>query len=414
MKRLSPTLLSLIAYALTACVASTTSVQPLTIDGDTYLVEKREQKIHDLAENAHRNMLTKGVLYSDIAANQYLNRVGTSLVPNLAGHAPEFNFFIVKNASINAFAMPNGNIYLHAGLLASLSNEAQLAHVLAHEIAHVVQRHSYIDRIDTHNTVVAAHVADLLLFGTGLAYIPAGMNLASYSRDQEEESDTLALKYVAAKNYNVRESIKLFQQLNEVKHTKETASVWSSHPLSSSRYQHSLDSIEKSHTMNDNGIINQEIYEEFRQLVARLSIDRRISAQQYELAEDAVLREASVQKNDSIWQYYLGEIYRLKSRYPEDAAKEHAWLYDKKNTKELKQSFLDKIDSDHETAMTHYQNALTITPNVYKIHRGLGLLHLQANNFSSAKYHLNQYSNQLEKPKDWRYISSLITKIEKE
>lgn len=404
----------LLALCLAGCAASTTSVLPLTVDGDTFLATEREQKIYDLSERAHQTMLRKGILVSDKQANAYLNRVGSELVPPLAGIAPNFNFYIVKEASVNAFAMPNGNIYLHVGLLASLDNEAQLAHVLGHEIAHVIQRHSYIDRIDTHNTLVAAHVADLFLFGTGLAYIPAGMNLASYSRNQEEESDSLAIEYVSSQHYNLRESIQLFHRLNEVKHNKEVGSVWASHPLSSARFERATEIIDQTQRDKSGGVINRELYQEFRQRIATISIERRLANQQFELAEDAVKREVQQHGDGSKWQYYLGEIYRLRARHPEAAAKEHAWLYDKKNLKELEATFSDAGDNNKKQAIEHYQYALKLNPEEFKSHRGLGLLYINDQNQSAAKYHLQHYLEQPAKPKDWRYITSLQKKLNKD
>ncbi|MAZ87278.1 MAG: hypothetical protein CL693_06505 [Cellvibrionaceae bacterium] len=404
----------LLVFCLAGCAASTTSVLPLTVDGDTFLVSQREQKIYDLSERAHQTMLRKGLLVSDQQANAYLNRVGSELVPTLAGVAPNFNFYIVKEASVNAFAMPNGNIYLHVGLLANLDNEAQLAHVLGHEIAHVVQRHSYIDRIDTHNTLVAAHVADLFLFGTGLAYIPAGMNLASYSRNQEEESDTLAIDYVSSQHYDLRESIQLFHHLNEVKHTKEVGSVWASHPLSTARFNRATQIIDEMQIDTKSGVINRELYQDFRQRIATISIERRLASQQFELAEDAVMREIEQQGNDANWQYYLGEIYRLRAQHPQAAAKEYAWLYDKNNHKELEKSFIDAGDDNKKLAIEHYQLALTLNPLDFQSHRGLGLLYIYDDNPNAAKQHLQRYLTQPEKPKDWRYISSLQAKLNKD
>jgi beta-barrel assembly-enhancing protease len=398
---------------ITGCATSPSAVQPLTSPSHNYMVSEREVKLYEMSEKAHKKMVSQGLLLREKSANQYLNQVGLSLVPDFDDRGPSFSFYIVKKSSVNAFAMPNGNIYMHVGLLSKLENEAQLAHVLGHEIAHVIQRHSYKGRLDRHNTVVAAHVADLFLFGTGLAYIPAGMNLASYSREQERESDQFAIEYVATQNYDLNESVKLFSQLGEVKHQKETGSIWSSHPDSSKRLMNSRQQISESYTSYGGEVVNHDKYEVFRREVAEVSIKRRISGQQYELAEDAVKREIKLQGDSALWQYYLGEIYRLRAKYPDAAAKEHAWLYDKKFNKSVKSYFTNQIDESSSLAEGFYREALVKDSDFKSAQRGYGLLSMAQENYAKAKEYFKEYLDSDNKPRDWRYIESLIKKIDK-
>ncbi len=398
---------------ITGCATSPSTVQPLTSSSHNYMVSEREVKLYEMSEKAHKKMVSQGLLLRERSANQYLNQVGLSLVPDVDERGPNFNFYIVKESSVNAFAMPNGNIYMHVGLLAKLENEAQLAHVLGHEIAHVIQRHSYKDRLDRRNTVVAAHVADLFLFGTGLAYIPAGMNLASYSREQESESDRFAIEYVATQNYDLDESITLFNQLGEVKHQKETGSIWSSHPDSSKRFVSSKQQVTEGYATYDGVVVNRDEYETFRRKVAEVSIKRRISGQQYELAEDAVKREIKLQGDSARWQFYLGEIYRLRAKYPDATAREHAWLYDKKYNQSVKNYFAGQVGENSSVAEGYYQKALVKDASYKDAKKGYGLLSMAQENYEQAKKYFMDYLKSDGKPRDWRYIESLIKKIDK-
>ncbi len=81
-------------------------------------------------------------LVDDEALNQYLHDVGDKVWLNSPQSAIPVKFFIINDPSINAFAIPGGSIYVHTGLIDAVDDEAELAAVMAHEIGHVVQRHS--------------------------------------------------------------------------------------------------------------------------------------------------------------------------------------------------------------------------------------------------------------------------------
>jgi len=324
----------LLLLLLTACVSSPSSVKPLSNSSHGYLSTEREQKLVSISDKAHRDLVNKGLIYRHKESQSYISRIGLSVVPESVRNQVEFNFYILKNPVVNAFAMPNGNIYLHVGLLAKLENEAELGFVLSHEVAHVIQRHSYRSRLNRHNTLVAAHVADLFLFGTGLAYLPAGLDLASHSRDQETQADSLAFEYLSQAGYDCRQGESVFSKLVEVKHQDAVSSFWSSHPDSELREKAARLSIEQQISA-ENPKIGREGYENFRRNIAELNIKLRLNNMQFELAEDAIGSENSRQGEMADWHYYLGETDRLRASNPDAAAREHSWLYNKGLTKEL-------------------------------------------------------------------------------
>ena len=86
-----------------------------------------------------------GTVYHDEAMETYVNQVGRAMLP--AGAAPErvlWEFRVVRDPQANAFALPNGSIYVTTGLISKLEDEDQLAGVLAHEMTHVTDRHAYL------------------------------------------------------------------------------------------------------------------------------------------------------------------------------------------------------------------------------------------------------------------------------
>src|ERR1041385_3253104 len=87
-----------------------------------------------------------GLVLADEPANAYLRRIGKSLVPQgLALERVKGNFRALRDPQPNAFALPNGSIYVTTGLLALVDNEYKLDAVLAHELTHVMRRHTYLE-----------------------------------------------------------------------------------------------------------------------------------------------------------------------------------------------------------------------------------------------------------------------------
>ena len=89
----------------------------------------------------YRQLQQSVTIIDDPEVNQYLRSLGLSLVSNSDDPFQPFRFFVVDDASVNAFAAPGGYIGIHSGLMFAARNEGELASVLAHEIAHITQRH---------------------------------------------------------------------------------------------------------------------------------------------------------------------------------------------------------------------------------------------------------------------------------
>jgi predicted Zn-dependent protease len=116
---------------------------PLNASGEAFTPASDEALLWERATREHRKLSVSSGLLRDPVLEEYLADVASRLLPpgtREAGVAPSIHVLI--NPSLNAFAYPTGAIYVHSGLLARLENEAQLATVLAHEIAHVVHRHA--------------------------------------------------------------------------------------------------------------------------------------------------------------------------------------------------------------------------------------------------------------------------------
>lgn len=172
-------------------------------------------------------------LYDNPLVQDYVNRVGQSLVP--ANTTKLFAFKILQNPVPEARALSTGTVYISTGYLSIIDNEAQLAYILAHEIAHIVEEHWFQDMlvdIGTEPYMKKNEAVGMFFksFLTGMARnaSPTGIAVANilkaYSLDeafiwenvQEDEADLESMKYMFARNYDVREIPKLYQQMKKM------------------------------------------------------------------------------------------------------------------------------------------------------------------------------------------------------
>ncbi len=185
----------------------------------------------------------------DPEVEDYLNWLGDRLVASGPGAGLPFQFFGVSDASLNAFAMPGGNIGVHTGLILAAQTESELAGVLAHEVSHVTQRHiarmlgkqsqtSMIMLASLLLAVLAARSsaqASQAAISTGMA---AGMSTQlSYSRDFENEADRIGVQNLAAAGFDVRGMVGFFERLQKNARLYENSApaYMRTHPLTSDR-----------------------------------------------------------------------------------------------------------------------------------------------------------------------------------
>jgi predicted Zn-dependent protease len=125
------------------CAGCASHLPPLNTSGQAFTPASDEALLWERARREHRKLSVSSALLRDPVLEEYLTDVAHRLLPPGtldAGVSPSIH--VLVNPSLNAFAYPTGAIYVHSGLLARLQNEAQLATVLAHEIAHILHRHA--------------------------------------------------------------------------------------------------------------------------------------------------------------------------------------------------------------------------------------------------------------------------------
>lgn len=175
-----------------------------------------------------------GKQYDLTTLPKYVESVGNKIIPQYIRDLPDtdpgkikFKFFVAKDDNFNAFALPDGTIVVHTGLLQTIRNESQLASVLGHEIAHVTHEHSR-RQMESGNKL-----AWIQFLSTAATGINTGtfMNLIKlgFSRQLEDEADRVGLFYTANAGYDPRESPRVWQQIVDAKgKTNETKNFFTS------------------------------------------------------------------------------------------------------------------------------------------------------------------------------------------
>lgn len=182
-------------------------------------------------------------LINDPVITEYVNRVGQNLVRNSDAKVP-FTIKVVDSDEINAMALPGGFFYVNSGLILAADDEAELAGVMAHEIAHVALRHG--TRGQTRADIANIMSIPLIFVGGGIGYaarqvagIGLPMTFLKFSRGFEAEADYFGVQYMYKAGYDPNAFVNFFEkiQAQEKKKPGSLAKAFSSHPQTPDRIE---------------------------------------------------------------------------------------------------------------------------------------------------------------------------------
>ncbi|HET7275922.1 MAG TPA: M48 family metallopeptidase [Longimicrobiaceae bacterium] len=183
-------------------------------------------------------------IVQDPTVHRYINQLGSSISSLVDPRGIPYTFYVVNSDVVNAFAVPGGYIYINRGLIERAENVSELAGVMAHEIGHVVERHSVEQMAKMQQAQVGIALGTILL-GQPSQAAALGVNVlgsaifAGFSRDAEREADMAAVQYLVTAGIDPRGMVTFFNELlAERERSPGAVEQWfSTHPLTTERIQ---------------------------------------------------------------------------------------------------------------------------------------------------------------------------------
>lgn len=330
-----------IACAALACAPTEVD----SIRSPAFAPEEDESKLWSEAQQIDAKLQGGKFLIHDAELEAYLDAVAGRLLAGSGGAAPPVHVHALLDPYANAFALPNGSIYVHTGLLAPMQNEAQLATVLGHEIAHFVGRHALrehrveqneqtkrkvtIGALAVLTTLAGAPYAasDLAHASNDLAQQMIRTQVAGYSRDLEREADEGGVAMLRSAGYDPREAITAFELLRADSEAteKQVPYAYASHPQIQERID-SLSQLVAGPAAGPAGVTREA---EFRQatakiLLANAELELKVGA--VTPARQALERYAALRPDDPQGARVLADAYRRSGAEPEHVSRAAAAL----------------------------------------------------------------------------------------
>lgn len=403
--------------ALLSLAACTTTSDVGSIDASLradYVPLEEEQWAIEQADLFHRDFIDQGLVYNNVDIRVYLDQMEHRLLPEKSGIQGRIKLFIFRAPIPNAFAMPNGNIYVHAGLFIALESEDQLAAVVGHEIAHVTQRHSLKAIISQKNTLIGAHIGDFATGGLGLVYFGAFANIMRFSRAQETEADEVGLSLLAEAGYQPMAMAEAFESLGkypELRHVKR--SIYSSHPSFQSRRSELAEMARGMSGVEHGAESRSEAFVTLKASMMEDSLRIRLRNRQFNLAKTIVDEASDYFSDQTIVNFYYGEIYRGFSRFPDDAAREEYWIETGKEKldTELQQRYQAQVEANLAKAEEYYQAAAAADPPYAKSFRRLGEVAEQLGDYQGATRYFRHYLETAPGASDQLYVERALERL---
>ena len=363
-----------------------------------------------------------GLVLADGPVNAFLRRGGQSLIPrDLELERVTWKFRALRDPQPNAFALPNGSIYVTTGLLTLIDNESQLAAIMAHELTHVMRRHTYM-----HNRSNRKKFLTMNVMAAVGAYAPGGVvgavitivttvapfimiaTIYGYSRDLEREADLKGIDMMITAEYAPEEMVNVMKLLDRDFEGENVRLFYNDHPSLDERIKYLSNYLgaradKVTHQME----LNRERAAYFKtiQPLMRHNLQLTINAGRARSAVFHAQRLVDFHE-DSENLFWLAESYRaLGPRSPQltekeltNSAKKDAAKKRVKRTAEEEERDLLATDAGKENWQKHqqkaeelYRRALNAENPTPVAHRGLGMLYEKLDRKSDAVAEYEKY-----------------------
>ncbi|MFN2578531.1 MAG: M48 family metalloprotease [Pyrinomonadaceae bacterium] len=381
----------------------------------------------DLLEQVNlldRRFEREGLVLEDEAISGYLNRVAKSLLPaDLNLEHVLWKFRVLRDPVPNAFALPNGSIYVSTGLLALMDNESQLASVLAHELTHVIRRHTYFQNRSNRKKFLTINIISavgayapggvagaVITIATAVAPFIVMATMYGYSRDLEREADLKGIDMMLAAEYSPEEMVKVMQLLNRDIEGENIRLFYNDHPALNERIKYLSSYLgARADKVTAQMELNREKAAYFQKMEPAMRHDIQLSINSGRFRSAVFLADRLVAFHpDSENLFWLGEAYRTlgprtqqltENQLTNSAKKDAAKKREKRTIEEEERALLatpagqENLKLHQQKAAELYLRATTRENPVAVAHRGLGMLYEKLGRPNEA---ITEYENYVE------------------
>lgn len=337
------------------------SVPPFASRPSASDLHAEENRIWSESDDIDRRLRRQRLIHEDTDVAAYLQEMIETLYPEFGA---ALRVKVIDDPDLNAFALPNGAIYVTLGMLARLENESQLATVLAHEGAHFTHRHGYQHQLGAKSRSAVVITTGVLLAPLmGVANAASLASMYGFSRDMEREADRVGFERIARYGFDVEQSARVFSLLSdEAKLTKADRPVmFASHPHLTER----VGNFQALIALHPRSSAPRTLTDRFETLMRPLRVlwlERALSRVRYASVIHVLTREDADARFPGHAGYFLGEAYRMRG----DAG-------------------------DAERAIESYVRASLASPRFAESFRALGVMRMKAGERAAAKHAFERY-----------------------
>jgi tetratricopeptide (TPR) repeat protein len=376
-----------------------------------------------------QQFLKKGLVMQDPQLQSYLNSVGNRIIGNRPiPERIEFKFLVLRDPMVQAFALPNGSVYVTTGLLSLLENESQLAGVLGHETGHVFERHGYLEIRSVRRKALALNILQMAAsaapvgpnFSQGVQVFGAAVQLGAaisseiivasvfgYSREKEHQADADGLIAMTNASYDPAEMARSFELLDEdsTLEYEPIQGFYRDHPKLTDRREFALQ-YTSAHKVDKPQASDRTGYFDNVSAAICYEIELDLSSRRERTAVDRATRLSELFPDNPKYNVLLADSYRelgakTKLPTPDERTRhgqaEHRKAYFSMTEEEEQKRLVAKpegqaaLRDNQATAEQLYKSVLASNPNYADAHRGLGFLFEQEGKYGDAATEYQTY-----------------------
>lgn len=389
MKRLLTIFCAVVLSLVVASCATPSSevrdIQP----GERPALASDEAGLWMYMEDMERRLATSGRVINDPALNDYIRDVLCRLAP---AYCSDIRFYVVRTPHFNASMAPNGFMQIWSGLILRAQNEAQLAYILGHELAHYQRRHSVQQWRN-----IRGKSGALIYFqiATGAAGVGAAGDVAAlvtlaslfaYSREHEREADEVGFQLLTAAGYDPREAATMWEIVMEEQEAAGDTGrlIWfATHPASEERAETLRALAAEATASGETGVTREDEFLAAVRPFRRRFLRDELGKRNYAASEVVIQNLLDLDDDKGELHFFQGELYRMRAQ-----------------------------EGDPQKAIASYRMALKSGDAPPELHRSLGLMYWRTGQLTEAKSSFDNYLHLLPDAPDYLMIRAYRNELE--